>query len=114
MPSQQEIGFNQAMLDLYKRALKETKYPANDFLGLVLDLGGLPAAKQLLLIPPNNPEYVPTGFTEIVLRNRIDLTMEAVILDSTEWLSLFDENELLTAYKRLKAVGYEPKWKPPA
>jgi len=88
IPTNEEIAFHEAMIDLYKRAKKEANYPANYFLQKVNESGGFIAARDWLSDPNEQ-----TGFTELVLRRRIDLTMEAMILDSDRWIALFNDTD---------------------
>ena len=96
--------FDKAMLDIYRSAKKEARYDARIFLGMVIDRGGLSTAKYLI-----NAATPSEGYTRLYERGRLDLTVEAMILENPVWHSLFLENELEKARKRLVAYGYKPK-----
>ena len=42
-------------------------------------------------------------------RDRLDLTVEALVVDNQEWHELFTDAEIATANARLLKYGYEPK-----
>jgi len=100
MSSDRENRFHDAMLNIYKRAKKETGYNARIFLGLVVDRGGLHTARYLL-----HAQVVSDGYTALWQRGRLDLTVEALVLEP-EWQPLFSVNELKIAVDRLKQYGY--------
>lgn len=91
-----EIQFHEAMLDIYRKAKSEAKYPAIRFLQMVTDHGGLVAAHMLI-----NSATVSEGYTALWERGRLDLTVEAMVLDNEKYHSLFSEEELATCRKRL-------------
>lgn len=97
-PLKPDEQFHTAMLDIYHRALAETGYKATRFLQLVRDKGGLEAARQLL----ENPTMVSEGFTQLALKGRLDLTVEALVLEEP-WNTLFSNEQLATAKRRLKS-----------
>jgi hypothetical protein len=67
---------------------------------MVLTDGGVKAAKSLL-----NTPTISEGFAELILLNRIDLSVEALVLQP-EWRGLFTDVEIDIARKRLREVGY--------
>ncbi|MFX0195965.1 MAG: hypothetical protein ACFFCW_07570 [Candidatus Hodarchaeota archaeon] len=95
-----ENMFHHAMLSIYERAKHECGYNATRFLQMVNERGGLQAAKVLLQSP------LSEGFIALWERQRLDLTMEALIQSST-WKALFTKEELEIARKRLQEAGYE-------
>jgi hypothetical protein len=97
----QEAAFHEAMLEIYERARTECNYNANRFLKMVGDRGGLEAAKYLLHAPG-----LSDGFTALWKCKRLDLTVEAHVI-KPEWHSLFTEEELGIARRRLREIGYE-------
>jgi hypothetical protein len=101
MPDNTEAKFNQAMWDIYHRALKEAHYPANRFLQMLEENGGLETARILI-----NSSSVSEGYTALWERKRLDLTVEAVIFDNPTWQSLFSPKELDIITKRLIAYHY--------
>lgn len=100
-----EDQFHKAMLRIYDQAKRECHYPATYFLQMVIDRGGLNAARSLLAtIEPSS------GFTALWECGRLDLTVEALVLQ-TDFRSLFTDEELNTARNRLIELGYDPKSK---
>ena len=94
-----ESSFHAAMLDIYRRALSEANYKASYFLQMVETYGGLSAARKLLAT--TRPSE---GFTALWERGRLDLTVEATVLDP-RFASLFSDDELDAARERLKQYG---------
>lgn len=102
MPSTKiEAEFDAAMMDIYLRAKSEANYTASIFHKMLSEKRGLATAKQLI-----NDPTVSQGYTALWERGRLDLTVEAVVMDNPKWHSLFDEKELLRAKKRLEEYGY--------
>lgn len=97
-----EKRFNEAMLNIYKRAKNEAHYTARIFLDMVVDRGGLATAKYLI-----NSDKPSEGYTRLYERNRLDLTVEAMVVEDESWHPLFAPEELARAEKRLKAYGYK-------
>lgn len=97
-----ELAFHEAMLNIYRKAKSEAKYNAVRFLQMVTDHGGLEAAHILI-----NSNTVSEGYTALWERGRLDLTVEAMILDNEKYHTLFSEEELAICAKRLKQ--YEPR-----
>lgn len=93
--------FHQAMLDIYRQAKQETGYTPTYFLQMVDEMGGLEAARRLLA-----KSDVSDGLTELYLRNRLDLTVEAHVI-RPEFQPLFTPEELETAEQRLRELNYE-------
>jgi len=93
--------FDEAMFEIYRRAKSEAKYTANIFLQMLTDGGGQKTAKTLI-----NAVKPSDGYTALWERKRLDLTVEAVVVDNERWHSLFTENELARARKRLADYHY--------
>lgn len=102
--SKLESEFNEAMFSIYRQAKEEAKYNATVFLGMLSDRGGLPTAKYLV-----NASKPSDGYTNLYERGRLDLTVEAMIVENPRWHSLFTSEELAKAHKRLKDYHYVPK-----
>jgi len=98
-PAELEESFNRRMIEVYK-ASRAIGYNATRFLSMVNEMGGLDAARTLLRAPG-----VSEGYTSLWERGRLDLSVEAVILES-EWSALFTEAERGIARKRLKEFGF--------
>tara|TARA_B100001989_G_C24541699_1_gene467981 strand:+ start:1565 stop:1879 length:315 start_codon:yes stop_codon:yes gene_type:complete len=99
-----EKSFDEAMLDIYRRAKSEAKYNATRFLEMLHTHGGLETARILI-----NDTRQSDGYTELYLRGKLDLTVEAVVIDNPKWHSLFTKDELEKARKRLADNGYFSK-----
>lgn len=102
MTTNLETQFDTAMMSIYQRAKTEARYNANVFLGMLNDRGGLATARYLI-----NATSPSEGYTNLWERNRLDLTVEALVLDNSKWRSLFTENELAKARARLVAYNYQ-------
>ena len=93
--------FDAAMFDIYRRAKSEAGYSATIFLRMITDRGGLATAKYL--INSSNPS---DGYTHLHLKNRLDLTVEAMVVKYARWHELFTPDELARARHRLNQFGY--------
>ena len=93
--------FDQAMLSIYQRALSEAQYRATRFLKMLHEHRGLQTAQLLI-----HSSTVSEGYTALWERQRLDLTVEAVIHDNPKWHSLFTEEELAICKKRLTDYEY--------
>jgi serine/threonine protein kinase len=99
MATQEE--FHKAMINLYDRTRRESGYVATRFIRLVSQQGGLAAARMLLA--SSSPSE---GFTALWERRRLDLSLEALVLDQ-RYRHLFTAPELETAANRLREYGYD-------
>jgi len=100
MPRPLEIEFHDAMIEVYRRARSEAGYTATRFLGMVSERGGLETARYLLHAPA-----VSEGYTALWERGRLDLTVEAVILEA-RWQPLFSTADRRIAVARLREYGF--------
>jgi len=96
MASPLETQFNEAMLDIYRKAKSEAKYNAIRFLQMVTDQGGIETAHILI-----NSPTVSDGYTALWERGRLDLTVESMILENEKFHELFSEEELAICRERL-------------
>jgi len=96
--------FDGAMFEIYQRAKSEAGYNATIFLKMLSDRGGLNTAKYLINSPKESD-----GYTALYERGRLDLTVEAMVIDNKRWHELFTGEELAKARLRLKKYGYTPK-----
>jgi hypothetical protein len=101
--SDTERRFDAAMMDIYRRALAEAKYPATRYFQMLSDHGGVETAHLLL-----NSDSVSDGYTALWERKRLDLTVEALVFHNPDFQSLFTEEEVAKARKRLVEYGYAP------
>ncbi|MFO7285414.1 MAG: hypothetical protein LOD94_06340 [Gammaproteobacteria bacterium] len=99
-----ESGFNEAMLDIYRRAKSEAGYTASAFLKMVVEHGGVEAARMLI-----HSQRVSSGYTELWERGRLDLSMEAMIVETPRFHELFSPEEIEICRKRLADYGYQPR-----
>ncbi len=97
-----EAEFHQAMKEVYERAKREAGYTATYFIQMVAERGGLETAKSLV-----NSSTPSQGFTALWELSRLDLTVEAVVLDP-RFSHLFTSGELQTARRRLADYDYVP------
>lgn len=95
-----EAQFHQAMVRLYETAKRDLDYNATYFLRMVSDHGGVEAAHRLL-----STDKPSEGFTTLWEAGRLDLSVEAHILDP-EYEPLFTDAERRTARKRLEQYGF--------
>ena len=97
-----EDEFHDAMLDLYRVAKTECGDDARVFLGMVSTDGGVQTAHKLL-----RDQRIQYGFTQLYLCERLDLTVEYLVLDQ-RFESLFSEAEREVARRRLRDYGFDP------
>jgi hypothetical protein len=93
--------FQKAMIGIYTRTFSACGYRAGRFLEMVNTRGGLETAKTLF-----HEDEPQAGFVALHEQGRLDVTMEAEIVEHEEWHSLFTQEEIETAKKRLSAFGY--------
>ena len=95
-----EGRFQQEMLRIYYEAKRFDYYP-NYFLRMVVDRGGLSAAKYLL-----GGDKLSDGFVRLWEEQRLDLSVEALALREP-WRVLFTHEELAEAQRRLDGARYD-------
>jgi len=103
MANEIEKRFDEAMMNIYQRALTEVHYRATRYHRMLCENGGIDTAQILI-----NSKVVSDGYTALWERGRLDLTVEALVLDE-QWYSLFTDEELDIARKRLQDYGYHYK-----
>ena len=89
------MRFDDAMMDVYRRALKECHSNATRFLQMLYEHRGLETARILL-----HASNVSEGYIALWEWKHLDLTVEALIL-APEWHNLFSEPEREIARTRL-------------
>jgi 5-methylcytosine-specific restriction protein A len=94
-----EEQLHKAMIDLYQKAGKATGYWANYYLRSVKKHGGLQTARKML----SKKAESQTGLQAVIDVGRPDLTVEHLVLQP-QFSSLFTENELAEAKRRLSLV----------
>lgn len=90
-----------AMVGIYQRSLKETGVNHSYFLRMLNESGG--HATAVHLVHANQPS---DGYTDLHLKGRLDLTVEALILQP-RWESLFEQDTRDRARTRLIAYGFD-------
>ena len=96
-----EQQFESHILQQHQIAKDETGYKAPLFKRMVIEKGALQTAKDLLV----GKNKISEGLVQLVLHKRLDLSLEANVI-KPEWQSLFSDEELKTAIKRLKELNY--------
>jgi hypothetical protein len=96
--------FDEAMHDIYRRALSEAGYKASIFHNMLFEHRGVETARRLIHSPK-----VSDGYTALWERRRLDLTVEALISDNEKWHPLFSSEEIATCRKRLRQYEYVRK-----
>ncbi len=95
-----EADLHDEMVAIYKNVGRETGYWAGRYLQRVKKVGGFQAAKDWL-----KPNSSPTsGLQKLGDINRLDLSLEALVLRQP-WSSLFTDEELHTAQKRINIAA---------
>jgi hypothetical protein len=90
-----EAEFHREMLRIYERARAEAGYNATYFIQMVAGQGGLTTARKL--VTATTPSQ---GFTHLWERGRLDLTVEALVVDP-RCSTLFTASEIGAAQRRL-------------
>lgn len=90
------------MRDIYVRAKSEAGYTATYFLQMLSTHG--PTETARCLITSRQPSE---GFTALWERRRLDLTVEAHVIQD-RFVALFTDAELEAARQRLAQYGYTP------
>lgn len=101
------VKFDHAMFEIYRRAKDEANYTATIFLQILTDKKGVATAKQLI-----NARHPSDGYTALYKRQRLDLTVEAEVVENHLWHRLFLPEELERASARLREYHYFPKSRP--
>lgn len=94
--------FGQRMKAVYDRGRAEAGYNASYFLSMLAQHGPVETAHRLLASPATSD-----GFAELWERKRLDLTVEAIVVDP-KFSELFTADEIEVARKRLAQFGYQP------
>ena len=98
-PTNIEDAFDNAMMQIYVQAKQQAGYTATRFHQMLTEHGGVETARRLL-------PQMSDGFAELWRRKRLDLTVEALVLQP-RWAGLFGRHELEIARGRLKECGLE-------
>ena len=101
------VEFERRMQEIYRRAREEAGYNPARYLQMLDEHGGVETAHLLL-----NSDKASDGYTALWERGRLDLTVEALVLEK-DW-GLFSERELERARRRLHDYGYFDNFPPAA
>ncbi|MBO8167892.1 MAG: hypothetical protein H0Z35_01760 [Thermoanaerobacteraceae bacterium] len=93
--------FHEDMINIYLRAKKECKYTPTRFLQLVIEKGGVEAAKQLI-----HKEGGTEGFRKLWEMKRLDLSVEALVLKK-KYKELFTDADRAICEKRLAEYDFD-------
>ncbi len=96
--------FDSRMQEVYLSGKREGRYSAPLFAQLLKEHGGFETAKRFI----HSSDYA-AGFTKLWERERLDLTVEAMILEEPKWHPLFTAEEIAICRKRLQEYGYPIK-----
>ena len=96
-----QAQFDRAMEEIYVRAKNEAGYVASIFHRMLSERRGQQTAKDLI-----NAKLPSQGYTRLWELERLDLTVEALVVDEPKWHPLFTTDELERARKRLDDYGY--------
>lgn len=88
------------MKAVYDLGRSEAGYTASYFLGMLAQHGAQDTAHRLLASPA-----ISDGFAELWERGRLDLTVEAIVVEP-EFAELFSTEEIAMARRRLEQFGY--------
>lgn len=90
------------MFGIYQKAKAEAGYTATVFLNMLHRQKGILTAKQLI-----NAPRVSDGYTALYIAERLDLTVEAMVIENSQWHVLFEPEELQRARNRLEQYNYK-------
>ena len=93
------LDFDQAMMQIYVQAKEQEGYTATRFHQMLTKHRGVETARRLL-------PQMSDGFTELWRRKRLDLTVEALVVQS-KWDELFSDEERQIALSRLRDCGMD-------
>ena len=91
--------FDHAMMQIYVQAKQQAGYTATRFHQMLTEHGGVETARRLL-------PQMSDGFVALWRRDRLDLTVEALVVQS-KWDELFSDEEKELARARLRECGMD-------
>lgn len=97
-----EQEFDKALATAYRRAVAEADYKSPQYFSMLAKQGGVLTAIGLI----NRPQP-SDGYTKLFTKGRLDLTVEAIVVDDPRWHPLFDPEIVERARKRLVAYKYK-------
>ena len=94
-PSSLENEFAQELIQKSEQAKKDCKYNPARFLQMIAKNGGVKTAKLLIA-----KDQISDGFETLKMCDRLDLSMEAVVVDQ-KYADLFTDDEVDICFMRL-------------
>ena len=94
-----EKQFDTAMENIYITTKRDLGYNASRFINMLYEDGGVATANHLVSSGPSE------GYTFLNQHGRLDLTVEALIMDE-KWHPLFDSEIINSARERLIKYGF--------
>lgn len=101
-----ELQFEDACMSDVVECSKLGYYP-HYFVELVREIGAVATAKK----PIADPRRVPPGFDRLYDMKRLDMSVEACIVENPQFHPLFDPDEIKRCEQRLADYHYTPKVK---
>lgn len=95
-----ENKFTQELIEKSEKAKKDCKYNPTRFLQMIANNGGVKTAKLLIA-----KDQISDGFVTLQMCGRLDLSMEAVVVDK-KYAGLFTDDEVNTCFMRLCECGF--------
>lgn len=95
-----ELDLYKDMVNIYKESDLQCNYRPTRFLQMLNEKGALITAKELI-----NKSNATDGFTRLWECNRLDLSLEALVLKE-KYIALFSEKERNKCKERLISYGY--------
>ena len=95
-----EAEFDRDMVAVYTKAKKECSYNATRYLQMISEYGGLATAKKLLAA-----KKLHEGLAALYECGCLRLTVEVLVIKE-KYRSLFTEEEIKIAEKRLRDLNY--------
>jgi hypothetical protein len=107
-PDLAELGkkFSAQVTSLTEKARNEAKYNSARHASMLSNHGGLETARILL-----RAETPGEFFKSLWQRKRLDLSVEALVIENPAFHPLFTESEIATARSRLRQCNYSPNIK---
>lgn len=96
-----ELAFTEELKNRAYEAKKKYKYNPTRFLQMLAQYGGWDTAKRLI-----KDGEISDGFTRLLIEGRLDLTMEAVVIEH-RFNDLFSDKEIQICKDKLIASGYK-------
>lgn len=106
MGPEKRSKFTLAMYALYEKTKRETGYNASAFFQMLVQHQGEETARRLI-----HASQQSDGYTKLFLMrpSRLDLTVEALVVENLEWRELFGEETVKRAAERLRQCEYQPR-----